>query len=393
MSQQSLYTSAKKEAPRGHRPSGAELPYKTVYNQSPDGLVVLDFNDQIVDANKSALKIFQRALAELKGSGFSRHLGWTSRKRFARAVEEAKAGRPASAIDINVLDPEKNLVPVEVTVSLFSNSGGPATHILASMRDVAERRKILQEAHEEEKMQALQHFIAGAAHEIHHPIKALLDQSRRLVQKYSRREFEYVSYREFRDIMDSLEKMQEQIRYCHETTQRMISLNKKRIGKLSAHAKVNAVIERKIMAIRHQFELTNITFRFRQGRDLKLAAIFEQDLEQILQNILSNSVQSMPAGGVIQIKTVMDAKGRNVVIECKDTGVGIPTEAIPRVFEPFFTTKQRGMERNSGLGLTIVYSIIKSYHGHIAIKSTLRQGTVVTISLPVYHQPKSKPAK
>ena len=74
--------------------------------------------------------------------------------------------------------------------------------------------------------------------------------------------------------------------------------------------------------------------------------------------------------------------------------VGIPKEVLDRVFEPFFTTKPRGLEKSSGLGLSIVYSIIKNHQGEVTIKSDFRKGTFFTILLPVYRAKKaSKPQK
>jgi len=76
-------------------------------------------------------------------------------------------------------------------------------------------------------------------------------------------------------------------------------------------------------------------------------------------------------------------KDNMVRIECRDEGVGIPQENLSRVFEPFFTTKHRGLEKSSGLGLAIVYSIVSSYRGEVVVKSDLRKGTTLTILLPL----------
>jgi len=57
---------------------------------------------------------------------------------------------------------------------------------------------------------------------------------------------------------------------------------------------------------------------------------------------------------------------------------------LPKVFEPFFTTKERGIDKSAGLGLSIIHSIIHAVGGTVHIKSSLRKGTTVQISLPVY---------
>jgi CheY-like chemotaxis protein/two-component sensor histidine kinase len=118
-------------------------------------------------------------------------------------------------------------------------------------------------------------------------------------------------------------------------------------------------------------------------------------LEQILMNLIVNARDAVSAdGGVITIKTEMTEVKRStadmpayiqpgtyVLLTVSDTGTGIPKEAINRIFEPFFTTKERG--RGTGLGLAMVYGIIKDHKGYITVKSELAKGTTFRIYLPL----------
>ena len=71
-----------------------------------------------------------------------------------------------------------------------------------------------------------------------------------------------------------------------------------------------------------------------------------------------------------------------ITVDIEDSGVGIPQENLARIFEPFFTTKHFGVEKRSGLGLSIVYSLVQSAGGDIEIQSSLRKGTFVRVLLP-----------
>jgi signal transduction histidine kinase len=100
------------------------------------------------------------------------------------------------------------------------------------------------------------------------------------------------------------------------------------------------------------------------------------ELREVLMNLVLNSVDAMPQGGIIRLTTRRE--GEWAVLVVSDTGVGIPPELRRRIFEPFFTTKETG----TGLGLSIVSGIISSYGGSIAVEAEPGRGTTLTIRLP-----------
>lgn len=108
--------------------------------------------------------------------------------------------------------------------------------------------------------------------------------------------------------------------------------------------------------------------------------LFDQGrLEQVLMNLAANARDAMPSGGVLTISTERTAGG-DLRLTVTDTGSGIPDDVLSHVFEPFFTTKPR--ERGTGLGLSMVYSIITAAGGEASISSKVGQGTKITMTLP-----------
>jgi signal transduction histidine kinase len=102
-------------------------------------------------------------------------------------------------------------------------------------------------------------------------------------------------------------------------------------------------------------------------------------LTQVFINLFVNAAQAvLPPQGLLRIQAYRD--GKQVVIIVSDNGSGIAAEHKDHIFDPFFTTKERG--KGSGLGLSIVYSIVTSHKGAIAVDSEVGKGTTFTVTFP-----------
>ncbi len=138
----------------------------------------------------------------------------------------------------------------------------------------------------------------------------------------------------------------------------------------------------------------DIRFEIDLHQEVCPVSIESSRLEQILMNLVANSRDAMPDGGVIRISTqLIDSgkeapdryvgikPGRHITIRVSDNGHGIPAEIQSQIFEPFFSTKEEG--RGTGLGLATVYGIVRQHEGHIFCESTPGQGTSFTIFFPM----------
>lgn len=133
---------------------------------------------------------------------------------------------------------------------------------------------------------------------------------------------------------------------------------------------------------------SNVRCDFKFSEELWAVAIDTGQISQVIQNIIINSSQAMPTGGMITIdcsnyclessNIIPVSAGNYIKIVIKDLGIGIPVDVLDKIFDPYFTTKLKG----SGLGLAISHSIISKHDGYITVDSTPDQGTVFTIYLP-----------
>ncbi len=132
---------------------------------------------------------------------------------------------------------------------------------------------------------------------------------------------------------------------------------------------------------------TRVQAHFDLSNDLWHVLVDEGQISQVIANLIINAIQAMPEGGNIFIKAEnvkidgerdVPLKGNFVKIAIRDEGVGIPKKHLNKIFEPYFTTKESG----SGLGLSIVASIIAKHHGYINVESEPGIGTTFIIYLP-----------
>ena len=133
-----------------------------------------------------------------------------------------------------------------------------------------------------------------------------------------------------------------------------------------------------------------VTIEYNLARDLAQVNMEPGQFKQALINLVTNAKDAMPSGGSIKISTFNQSiaqpdrpgikPGDYTVMEISDTGPGIPAGTIGHIFEPFFTTKPKG--KGAGLGLSIVYGIIKRHKGWIAVESEPGTGAVFRIYLP-----------
>jgi signal transduction histidine kinase len=127
----------------------------------------------------------------------------------------------------------------------------------------------------------------------------------------------------------------------------------------------------------------NITMRIEPGKETVWAEVDRDQIIQVLTNLVHNAIAAMPAGGEITFR--YGQENSHVWLAVSDTGVGIPKENNKKVFEPFFTTKKAG--EGTGLGLAVIYGIVKMHHGDIRLESNADAsvgptGTTFTVTLP-----------
>ena len=139
---------------------------------------------------------------------------------------------------------------------------------------------------------------------------------------------------------------------------------------------VNSVIKETVSVLEPEAIKQNVRIKLELCNTIPSVYIDRDRMNQVFSNLIINSIEAMPRGGVITIST--DKIQDGVVIVIKDTGIGIKKDNIRKIFSPYYTTKKQGF----GLGLSLIHGIISRHRGKIFVSSEVGKGTEFTIMLP-----------
>jgi len=361
----------------------SETRFRLISEQAVECIFLLDFKGRINYANHAGLELLGLNNENYQDRYFKEFIAKDSLQKATECFDKVKLGGSVIRDEINLTGKDNKGLITEFTGSVIKKDG-QTTEICVMIRDISRKKQLELFIKESEKMRALQHFITGTTQEIRAPLRGVLERTKRLLDLYQKRDFEYIGYKEYKRIFKSIENMQSQVQYCFDTIQRLLELNRKKVGLTVDHCPVNTVVRSSMKMVEHALEVSDIALKCKLARNLPMVSIATIELTQIIVNILNNAIQAISSRGEITFRTRFNKVDNVIEIDCTDDGVGISKENLPRLFEPFFTTKERGLERNSGLGLTIAYSLVKTVNGDIKIKSSFRNGTSIKILLPVY---------
>jgi two-component system NtrC family sensor kinase len=217
-----------------------------------------------------------------------------------------------------------------------------------------------------EKLSALGRMAAGIAHEINNPLAGILLFSSNLTKKAAPG-----------PMKEGLEIIMRETQRCKIIIQELLEFARDRQPKKTL-ANINRIIEKSLGILENEFRLRHVQLEKQLVEGTRQALLDENQLQQVFVNLLLNALQAIGEKGTISVRSQMDARQKQVVVEIIDTGCGIAKEHLGKIFDPFFSTKKDG----SGLGLAVSYGIIQNHEGQIEVDSQVDQGTRFRITIP-----------
>lgn len=253
---------------------------------------------------------------------------------------------------------------------------------IVSFRDITQLKQMQSEVIRMDRLASLGVLASGIAHEIKNPLAGI-----KALAQACEEEFEEDDSR-----IEYLTRIVRQVNRLDELLKTFFAYARPKKPDRQHH-QISIILREVTSLVSKKMKTSKVTYKEQFDRDLPEIMVDSQQMQQVFLNLILNAIEAMPNGGKLNIKankieissgpvkgsSSLHNNGRTyVAVVIEDSGEGIPKEKLETIFDPFYTTKPAGL----GLGLSIVYRIIKEHQGEIHVDSRIGQGTTFTITLP-----------
>ncbi|MBI4529719.1 MAG: PAS domain S-box protein [Deltaproteobacteria bacterium] len=360
-----------------------ESEFYKIIESAPDGVLVVDSAGKILISNTQAQKLFGYSREELAGTRIETlmparlrdsHLAY--RESYALAPRNRPMGGAQGLIGLR-----KDGTEFSADISLSPIETEEGHLVIATVRDITERKNLEEQLRQSQKMEALGLLAGGIAHDFNNLLTTIIGYSDLLLNDLGpddpRRK--------------DAEEIKKAGKLAASLTRQLLTFSQKKVLQPKV-LDLNAIIitlEKIVKRLLGQHIDVTIALDPQLGR----VRAEQGQIEQVILNLAVNARDAMPNGGKLMIETAnveLDENyarahievepGPYVMLSFSDTGLGMDAETRSRIFDPFFTTKEHG--KGTGLGLAAVYGAVKQGRGSILVYSEPGKGTVFKIYLP-----------
>ncbi|TMA82008.1 MAG: PAS domain S-box protein [Deltaproteobacteria bacterium] len=347
-----------------------EATYRRSIDNAPAAIFRIGWDDgAILSANIVAEQSLGHSSEELRAM-HSWDLHPADERDAARRLwDDTRRYGNASREDLHVRTRSGAIVPV------FINSGvieyGDQRFIQQICVDISDRKLLEDKLIQSEKMAAIGQLAAGIAHEIRNPLGIIMNALYDLSEVVDGGNAE---------VREDLKIAREEMDRVQAIINNLLEFSRASTVDLEP-VDVNDLLRKTLMLMNKYLQSSEVRVET-EFAATGFCSANQNALRQIFLNLITNAVQAMPHGGELRIRTSLVSPTR-LRLEFTDTGVGIPEPQLKDIFNPFYTTKSPG--QGTGLGLSVVHSVVRRYRGEIRVASTPNVGTTFTIELPTGH--------
>ncbi|HEY8369670.1 MAG TPA: response regulator [Thermodesulfobacteriota bacterium] len=364
----------------------SEARYRTLFESALDAIAVWDESRRLVDANRAYCDLVGTSRAELLGEWHTPAdaVAPEDRERFEAALDELEStGALRGEFAIVSRDGGRRLVDA---IGMRSAPG----LFLSILRDITERRSLERQLQQAQRMESIGTLAGGVAHDFNNILTGIAGFADLALMRLS----------PTHPLYGDLLQIRKQAEHAAVLTRQLLAFSRRQVLE-RRRVDLNQII-REVEAFLRRVIGEQIAVDIRTSEGAEPAYVDPVQVEQVLMNLCINARDAMPGGGRLVVESGsirLDADfcrvnawarpGAYTFIRVTDTGIGMDESILPNIFDPFFTTKGPG--KGTGLGLAMVYGIVKQHDGLIQVESTPGKGSSFTVYFPVV-EAKAEPA-
>ncbi|MFC1925864.1 PAS domain S-box protein, partial [Chloroflexota bacterium] len=341
--------------------------WRTTFDSISDMVFICDRDFNIVRINKTAASALNMKLEELIGqSCYEIFHGSTLPVPGCAHIETLQTKEPASD---EFFEPHLG-IHIEVTTSPIFNTEGEVIASVHIIRDITERKNIVEQLMLTDRLASVGQLASGIAHELNNPLTSVIGFSELLLKN------------DFPDdIKEDLEIIDREARRAANVVKGLLTFTRGK-GNIKALMDINIIIQGVLQLRSYEQRTSDIEVDARFAPDLPRVIVNGAQMQQVFMNIVINAEQAMlEVHGRGRLEVTTAKAGDKVRVSISDDGPGISPENIKKIFTPFFTTKEVG--KGTGLGLSICHGIATEHGGQIYAESEPGKGANFILELPI----------
>jgi two-component system cell cycle sensor histidine kinase/response regulator CckA len=364
------------------RERAAEVRFVRFFHNTPMAIATVDRSGRIARTNAPFAKLHHGIVKgeAAEGRSILNVVSEAYRPLLAEMIARAADGQgDIGSVDATLSGADKRSARLYVCAVEEDDRDGEAAIIYAI--EMTEQRALEAQFARSQKMQAVGQLAGGIAHDFNNVLSAIMMATDFLLNAHKPTD------PSFQDIMQ----IKQNANRAASLVRQLLAFSRRQTLRPEV-LDIGEMLSDLTMLLRRLIG-EKVTLEMIHGRDLWPVKTDLSQFEQVIVNLAVNARDAMPDGGKLEVRTgnigaadcarypykEMPA-AEYVLVEVKDTGVGVPPELIEKIFEPFFSTKEVG--KGTGLGLSTVYGIVKQTGGFIYLESEVGKGTVFRIFLP-----------
>lgn len=356
----------------------SEQKFRLLFEESQDAIFFASLQDRLLDINRAGVELFafHNRNEMLKTRISSLFKDPEELIELTRTIE-----MKGSVKDYEIIARKRDGSPMNLlnTANAVRDSDGRLLFIMGVLRDITQKRKLEKQLFQAQKMEAVGLLASGVAHDFNNMLTVILGNVELGLLRSSTHDPAASVLNRIREAAEKASVLTQKLLAF--SRQQMLYMGQVHVGKLLRN--FQPILER----------LVGSEIDFRVSISAKAGFVWADPgaLEQVIMNLVVNAREAMTEGGRLEIKVSSrqtDDKflasfpffkpGPYIRITLSDNGCGMDRATMAKVFEPFFTTKSSG----TGLGLSVVFGIVKQHKGYVLVKSKPGRGSRFDVYLP-----------